>query len=295
MSQVSGWSTTPTNGTAKNNAGTATSQIDIGTNRAEMLQTRRQWIPEGNARALILILHTLSEHSERYDQLGFTFANAGIGAVAIDQRGHGTSEGKRGHIDSYSEYLDDVEDQIKQMRQFGVPVILMGHALGALTALRYTLDNRAPVDLLITSTAAIQYDLLPWERFMMSNMAKIAPHFFVPLNIDTDDLCSDTTVGDSYKKDPLIRFGGTTTLLNQILVTQKETRRDLHKLDVPTLCLHGRADKIIKARNTLALEDLDCVQRELLWGLRHDIYHEPGAEAATKTIAWIDSELEKLT
>lgn len=291
MSQQSGWSTQPSNSTANNDVST---QIDIGTNRAEMLQTRRQWIPKTNVRAVALIVHTLSEHSERYEALGQALAQASIGALAIDQRGHGTSEGKRGHIDSYAEYLDDIEDQIIQMRELSLPVVLLGHGLGALSALRYSLDGRSRPDLLVTSTPAIDFDLMPWDRFLVSNMAKIAPHFFVPLNIDPEKLCSDPQVVDSYKKDPLIRFGATTTLLNQILITQKETLRDLHELDIPTLCLHGRADTVLKPRNTLALEDIDCVERELLWGSQHDIYHEPGGEAITKTIDWLDIQLEKL-
>jgi len=108
----------------------AASKIDYGVNRKGDRQTRRQWIPDGPPRALVLIIHGIAEHSGRYEAVGAQFAEAGIGVIGIDQRGHGTTEGPKGHVETFDKFLDDVEDQITQMRDFGVPVVLLGHSMG---------------------------------------------------------------------------------------------------------------------------------------------------------------------
>lgn len=265
--------------------------IDIGTNRAAMLQTRRQWVPEGNARALVLMIHSLGDHSERYGHVGSAFARAGIGAVAFDLRGHGTSEGTRAHIDSFEEYLDDVQDQIDQLKTFGVPVTILGFGLGALIAVQYCLSERRQPDYLVLSCPPIESGLAVWQRYLLSNIAKISPKTFIPLNVDLNKLCSDPEIVEAYKKDPLTQLGATSTLLNQIMLSQKELHSRIEELDIDTLCFHGRDDELIKPRASIALDDLECVERKLLWGLRHEVFNEPGAEAISTTIDWITARV----
>ena len=103
----------------------AASLIDYGVNRKGNRQTRRQWLTDGPPRALVLMIHGIAEHSGRYEEVGAHLAAAGIGAIAIDQRGHGTTEGSKGHVETFEGFLDDVEDQITEMRTVGVPVVLL--------------------------------------------------------------------------------------------------------------------------------------------------------------------------
>ena len=119
------------------------SRVDYGTNRKGNRQTRRQWLTDGPPRALVLIIHGIAEHSGRYEAVGAQFAAAGIGAVAIDQRGHGTTEGTKGHVEKFNGFLDDVEDQLSEMRTLGVPIILLGHSMGGLVSTAYSISERA--------------------------------------------------------------------------------------------------------------------------------------------------------
>ena len=62
-----------------------------------------------DARAQLVILHGFGEHSGRYEQLMTERAEHGLSSLAIDYRGHGRADGRRGHVNRFSEYLTDAD------------------------------------------------------------------------------------------------------------------------------------------------------------------------------------------
>ena len=53
-------------------------------------------------------MHGLGEHSGRYAHLAAFLNQAGYTLLAFDLRGHGKSEGQRGHTPSCEVLLDDI-------------------------------------------------------------------------------------------------------------------------------------------------------------------------------------------
>ena len=85
--------------------------------RVQRTQTQRgqsrSGYPLGKAlRSLpwLLIVHGYAEHAARYREYAHFLADNGVYVVAPDLRGHGLSEGQRGHVDDYAEYFLDVEE-----------------------------------------------------------------------------------------------------------------------------------------------------------------------------------------
>src|SRR5690606_7895820 len=62
-----------------------------------------------NARAAIVVVHGLGEHSGRYGEFAERMAAYGIATYAMDLRGHGLSEGRRGHVPSFDVYLQELD------------------------------------------------------------------------------------------------------------------------------------------------------------------------------------------
>jgi alpha-beta hydrolase superfamily lysophospholipase len=54
--------------------------------------------PVENERGGILIVHGVGEHSGRYQRLTQDLTAKGMSIFSYDQRGHGQSSGKRGHV-----------------------------------------------------------------------------------------------------------------------------------------------------------------------------------------------------
>lgn len=271
------------------------SLIDYGTTRSGVGQLRRQWVPEGRPRAIVLISHGISEHSGRYEAVGSQMADAGLGVVAIDQRGHGQTGGHPFHVESFTEFLDDIEDQIVEIAKLGAPVVLVGHSMGGLISTTYAISGRPSPDLVVLSGPALGVAVPDWQQTVVHKLAQAIPKLHPAVPFDPSVLSRDPAVADAYVADPLIKVGATVTLLSELMRTSKDTASRVSQLSVPTLCLHGSDDELVPADASQVLEGLTGVERRVLDGLRHEIFNEPeGSALVADVIAWIDSQLSAL-
>ena len=99
------------------------------------------WEPEGPPRALLLLAHGAAEHCGRYQHVAEFFTAHGYAVAGLDHPGHGRSEGARGFIRSFDDYVETVQLFYQQLlRDFGaIPQILVGHSLGGLISTCYLL------------------------------------------------------------------------------------------------------------------------------------------------------------
>jgi alpha-beta hydrolase superfamily lysophospholipase len=74
---------------------------------------RRAWLPP-RAEHVLLLVHGFAEHSGRYEHVGAWFAARGCAVHAYDQRGHGRSQGARGHVRRFADLLDDLDAMLPQ-------------------------------------------------------------------------------------------------------------------------------------------------------------------------------------
>ena len=107
-------------------------------------------------KAVVCLVHGIGEHSGRYTHVAEAFAKEGFALFTADIRGHGKSEGLKGHADSMDILVQDVDILVKQasIRYPGLPLILYGHSLGGILALHYGLKRNPDVKgVLVTSPA----------------------------------------------------------------------------------------------------------------------------------------------
>lgn len=102
----------------------------------------RQWLPEGEIRGLVQILHGMAEHSGRYDRLGTFLAQNGYAAFAHDHRGHGCSclageiFGWFAEQDGWEVLTQDAFRLGRMMREEypAGDFVLFGHSMGSMLA-----------------------------------------------------------------------------------------------------------------------------------------------------------------
>ena len=80
----------------------------------------------------VLLVHGFSEHLGRYQHIAAFFADRGWRVTALEFRGHGKSEGKRGHVKRWVHLFEDLQ---AAMATVGRPMALVGHSLGGLITL----------------------------------------------------------------------------------------------------------------------------------------------------------------
>src|SRR5690606_39465992 len=93
----------------------------------------RAWIPQ-EPKGFLILIHGAGEHSGRYAHIGETCMKENIGIIAPDLRGFGKSGGPRGHVNHFSDYIDDLEILINlfKKRYESAPLFIFGHSLGGL-------------------------------------------------------------------------------------------------------------------------------------------------------------------
>ena len=272
----------------------AGARVDFGLTRDGHVQLRRHW-PAAQPRAVVLLIHGISEHSGRYEHVGQFLAERGFDVVAIDLRGFGQSGGRRAFVDTFDDYFDDVEDQLTEIGALGVPVVLLGHSMGGLIALSYALSARPGPDLLALSAPALGANIPAPLRALTPLLARLAPRLRVPSPIKGEMLATDPAVGEAYFADPLIVRVVTPALGHALLRQMLWTNEHITRLAVPTLVMHGADDPLVPPRSTRPLTDLAPVTRRTYPALRHEIFNEPARFAILQELSdWLTEQLAAL-
>ncbi|MGH8873438.1 MAG: alpha/beta fold hydrolase [Acidimicrobiia bacterium] len=255
------------------------------------LELVRDWVPVTAPRAHIVLVHGIAEHCGRYERTGSLLADAGFFVRSFDLIGFGGSGGRRGDIENWSRYHDQIQTHMEWARGQGGPVILMGHSMGGNLALGYALSGRPAPDLLVLSAPALGGGA-GWQRAVAGVAAAVAPTVAVPNSLKGEQLSRDPAVGEAYFSDPLVYRKSTTRLGAAFFEAMDELEESFRDLDIPTLVLHGSADTIVPPQSTAILGELANVERRLLPGLRHEILNEPeGPELIQDIVDWIDARI----
>lgn len=262
------------------------------------LRTLR-WSAAGTPRAHLLLIHGIAEHAGRHAHVASRFALAGIETHAYDLRGFGASGGRRAYVDRWSEYHDDVEDQLATIRKVAaeLPVVLYGHSMGGLIALGYVLAEppRPAPDLLVLSAPAIAAIVARWKRTLADVLGRVLPRVEVANDLPAGGLSRDPKVEVAYRSDPLNVHRTTTRLGMELFHEQARVQSALARisaLPAPTYVLHGSDDPIVPVSSSASLERRENVTRRVYPRLRHEMHNEPESSAVIgDTTLWIERSL----
>ncbi len=250
----------------------------------------RHW-SAASARATVLIVHGLGEHSGRYEHVGARLADAGYDTRAIDLRSFGRSGGRtRSYVEAFERFLDDVEALVVQARTEGRPVAVLGHSMGGLIVTAYAVSGRPQPAAYVVSAPLLGVEAPRWQRMLSRLLTRLAPRVSIPNNIDAATLSRDVAVQQAYDADPLVQHGVTVRLGAEMFRAMDATSAALDHIVAPMLVLHGAEDVLVHPRYSAPLGGVESVRRELLAGLRHEIFNEPeGDEVLDRVIEWLDT------
>ncbi len=255
--------------------------------------------PEGTLRGVVCLVHGLGEHTERYLHVGETFSRAGYALVGCDLRGHGRSEGLRGHTPSYERLLDDITTVLNhiQMSYGERPLAIYGHSLGGNLSLNYLLRRSFP-NLrggIITG---------PWLRLAFEPpaikvvlgrlMNRLFPAFIQPSGLDTKALARDEAVVTAYETDPLVHDRISARLFMEAYQAGLWALEHAADLRLPVLLMHGTADRLTSAEASREFAERagDRVTLRLWNDFYHEIHNESEkAEVLATMVAWLQEHL----
>ncbi len=241
--------------------------------------------------ASVLLVHGLGEHSGRYEHVGEQLTAAGLEVSAYDQRGMGGSGGRRGDVERWSQFHDDLGERLAVVRAGAGdrPVVLYGHSVGSLVAAGYLLSDRAKPDLAVLSAPALDSALPGWKKRLAVLLARVAPTTAIPNGIKGETISRDPSVAARTVDDPFCVKVSTARFGAAALAEQARVRHECTRgFGIPTLVLHGEDDGLVPASASEILSTAPLVERRTYPGLRHELHNEPeGAAIVDEVIAWL--------
>lgn len=204
-------------------------------------------------KALLIIVHGLGEHSHRYRNVMDAMVLRQMGVAAFDLRGHGRSEGRRGHIRSFRDYLQDVRQFIqlcKALHPEPCKFFLAGHSLGGLIVLAYCLERIEFLSGVIASGPAIgvKLEVPNYKKILASILSAFLPSIRFQNEVHPHLLSRDPLVVENYLSDPLVHHEATARFYTETIKTMAEVRRNIPTLRLPVLFLQGENDQIVDPR-----------------------------------------------
>jgi alpha-beta hydrolase superfamily lysophospholipase len=201
-----------------------------------------------SAKAALVIIHGIGEHSERYQNVVDMLVPHGYSIYTFDLRGHGRSSGQRGHINSWDQYRADLAAFVEFVRekQSDCPLYLFGHSMGSLIVLDRIIRNPEAFSGLIVSGAAIEPTGVgnPFLILVARVLSGLMPRYSLPLGIDISALSGDQDVLENYRNDPLVHGKVTVRWGMESLRIIDNIKQHLGCINIPTLILHGANDTI---------------------------------------------------
>ena len=248
------------------------------------------------AKAVINLVHGFGEHSSRYEHVAQFFTDHNYVVIAFDLRGHGRSGGKKGHFPSYDEFMNDVENLLKQSEiNFpGLPKILYGHSMGGNVVANFAIKRNPAVAGIILSSPFFRPAFVPpaVKIALGKLMRNIIPSFSLPSGLDPTGISRDEAVVKKYKNDPLVFDSISSKMGIELIEFGQEAIDNAAKLKLPTLLFHGTEDKLtsFEASKEFKSKSGDNVTFIEYKGLYHECHNEPEkGEVLQNALNWCNN------
>jgi alpha-beta hydrolase superfamily lysophospholipase len=207
----------------------------------------RHW-PAADARATLVALHGLGDHSGLYPMLGEALTARGIEVFQPDLRGNGRSGGQRGYIEGWADLRADLAALVSQVRAEGrtPPLFVLGMSLGGLVALDYALQYPEGLRGVIAMSPPLGELGVPAALLALGRvLSRVWPRFSLETGMDLSGLSRDPTVVARILADPLFHRRGTARLSTEVTRTIDRLQRAAAEFPVPVLVQHGTADRMV--------------------------------------------------
>lgn len=260
---------------------------------------QQSWSPDGDARAAVLLVHGLGEHSSRYAHVADHLTQRNFSVHTLDHYGHGKSDGHAGYVERFSVYLDGVAALLKKVRNEHPerPLFLVGHSMGGLIAAAFLLEHPSAFQACVLSGPAIKSDQAPPAIViaLIRFLSMIVPTLPM-IGLDASGVSRDEGVVNAYMSDPLVHHGRLSArLLAEMSAAMNNTLARAGEINIPILFMHGEADLLTAPSGSVEMHDMVGSADKTLKiypGLFHEIFNEPEQEAVLSDMStWLEAHL----
>lgn len=197
----------------------------------------------------VVIVHGFAEHMRCYGDTVQLLVDRGIAVHMLDLPGHGLSDGPRGHVDDFVEFLEDLHLCFHSYPHFlkTKPTFLLGHSLGGLIASQYCLHYQPRIKGLILSSPLTGFSSMmsTVTHLLMRVVARRDPAFLIPKPSGVMTLSRDPVKWQRYRNDPY-RLRTISPNLYLSMTNQARLLQDrAPEISVPLLLFYTALDQVV--------------------------------------------------
>ncbi|MEM9379404.1 MAG: alpha/beta fold hydrolase [Planctomycetota bacterium] len=273
---------------------TETGEVASGLSHDSMkgmvLLTVLELAARGEPRGAVTVVHDAGDTGERYRSLATDLAEAGWAVALPDLRGHGRTEGPRGHSNGLREVVRDIQEIQDHLayRMPDEPKVLVGVGLGANQVAAFCAESPGVV------AGAVLIAPLHEPRFRRPEAPKGLSKFFKKVTpasegstgYGPDDLTSAAAQATAWSASELTHDVITLRAIEEAERTAREHLPKVTSLGVPVLVVHGADDPISDVERSRAMEG-DGVEVVVFEGRHHLLHDRKSAEARRRIVEWL--------
>lgn len=237
----------------------------------------RRW-PLAQPVLTLAVVHGLGDHGGRYERFASGMARFGMATCAVDLRGHGNSPGQRGHVNSWSEWVDDaaafIADVAKQSG--GGEVVPVGHSFGGAVVLSTVLAGKLSKTrrfVLSSPALKLKVEVPAWKASLGRLTAKIAPRLSMSNEVDPGTISRIPEIVEAYRNDPLVHDKISSRTFSEWQRAAGDSLARAGEIDIPFLILAGSDDRLIDPEGSRQLHEK--ASRMSTLRMLDGRYHEP--------------------
>ena len=284
------------------------------------------WLPEGEPRAIVQIVHGMQEYVDRYDDFASFLCEQGIAAAGNDHLGHGrsvVSDDRHGYFadkNGNACLLKDIHHLRKGMQKHypEVPYVVMGHSMGSFLTRQYIQEHGTGLaGAIIMGTGSQPGAVITAAKAVCRALAMVhgwdSPSDLVdkmafgsynekfdPAEGSTAWLTKEQAIRKKYEADPWCTFrftlNGYYNMFYSIGCAQDESAIRNVPADLPILVISGADDPVGgfgKGVRTAYEQLLSCgvknVKLILKEGDRHEVLNETDQdEVYGQILEWLE-------
>ena len=257
------------------------------------------WLPEGDVKAVLFLVHGVGEYCGRYTNLVNHFVPLGYAVYGLDHIGHGKSGGDREMVARFEDFTETLVAYHKMVSEWqpGKPIFIYGHSMGGLITAFHLLDRQADFKGAVISAPPVKVpdNISPLTITLGKVLSTIAPKAGL-IGLDTFYLSHDKSVVDTYNADPQVFHGKMPARLSsEMLRAILRVNEEAAKIILPLFILQGSEDKIVDPAGAQMLYDKAGSNDKTLKiyeGLYHEVHNEPERETMFKDLeAWLQAHI----
>ena len=270
----------------------------------------RVFRPKEAPKAAVLMTFGYFENMARYREVIERWNARGLLVAIYDLRGHGLSEGGRGQILRFDEYVDDELELLTELEKDDAfrrlaPLVLFGHSLGGLVSIMTAM--RAPDRIAGVALSSPYLGLamaVPALKLLAGRaLSRFLPAISLEAGVKGSDCTHDAAIAGSYDHDPMNFRKANVRWFTETVRAQERAYEEAPKLNVPLFCLQAGDDKVaLPSATERFMERVASVDRQYLRlpGLYHEILNEPDRATwidkfATAILGWRPSSVDART